>query len=266
MITSADNPQIRQIIRLNTKARARREAGCFAAEGVRIFRETPEALRRQVYVSETFAAEHPDMLADIPAEVVDDRLFSKICDTQTPQGILTLCDMPGYTEDQLLGSGDRQPLIIILEDLQDPGNVGTILRTAEGAGVTGVILGGHTADIFQPKVIRSTMGSVFRVPFRREKDLEQTLEWLHARGICSYAAHLSGSVPYTDGDYRGGTAFLIGNEGNGLSESLTAMARQRVRIPMEGQVESLNAAVSASILMYEARRQRFSNVIHRVTG
>ena len=196
------------------------------------------------------------MLEGIAAEVVEDRLFAKICDTQTPQGILTICGMPCYSEDQLLGDGIRPPLIAVLEDLQDPGNVGTILRTAEGAGATGVILGGNTADIFQPKVIRSTMGSVFRVPFRREKDTGQAVQWLHDQGICSFAAHLAGSVPYTDGDYRKGTAFLIGNEGNGLSERLTAMARQRIRIPMEGQVESLNAAISASVLMYEARRQR----------
>ena len=256
MITSADNPQIRQIIRLNTKARARREAGCFAVEGVRIFRETPEALRKQVYVSASFASEHADVLEGVTAEVVEDRLFTKICDTQTPQGILTLCRMPEYTAEQLLGDGGKPPLIMVLEDLQDPGNVGTILRTAEGAGVTGVILGGHTADIFQPKVIRSTMGSIFRVPFRRETDPEAALAWLHEKGIRSFAAHLAGSVPYTEGVYTQGTAFLIGNEGNGLSDRLTAMAGGRIRIPMEGRVESLNAAISAAILMYEAQRQR----------
>ena len=256
MITSADNPQIRQIIRLNTKARARREAGCFAAEGFRIFRETPEALRRQVYVSESFLREHGDLLTAVKAEVVSDRLFARMCDTQTPQGILTVAAMPQYRREQLLGGPGRPPLILVLEDLQDPGNVGTILRTAEGAGVTGVILSSHTADPFQPKVIRSTMGSIYRVPFRREADLQDTMRWLDGEGITSYAAHLKGSVEYTEGRYASGTAFLIGNEGNGLSDSLSAAASGRIRIPMEGEVESLNAAVSAAVLMYEAHRQR----------
>ena len=256
MITSADNPQIRQIFRLNTKARARREAGCFAAEGLRIFRETPAGLRRAVYVSETFAREHAELLADVPAETVADRLFAKICDTQTPQGILTIAQMPVYTREELLGSPDRAPLLLVLEDLQDPGNVGTILRTAEGAGATGVILSSRTADLFQPKVIRSTMGSVYRVPFRRESDLPEVMQWLKEKHIAVCAAHLQGSVEYTACRYTGGTAFLIGNEGNGLSEALTQAASHRIRIPMEGAVESLNAAVSAAILLYEAKRQR----------
>ena len=256
MITSADNPQIRHIIRLNTKARARREAGCFAVEGIRIFREIPEELRGQVYVSESFLRSHGDVLGDTPAETVSDRLFSRMCDTQTPQGILTVVRMPQYTREQLLGAKDTAPLILLLEDLQDPGNVGTILRTAEGAGVTGVFLSSRTADIFSPKVIRSTMGSVFRVPFRQEPDLKEVTEWLAGRNVVSYAAHLAGSSEYTEPDYSQGTAFLIGNEGNGLSDALSEAASCRIRIPMEGQVESLNAAVSAAVLLYEAHRQR----------
>ena len=256
MITSADNPQIRHIIRLNTKARARREAGCFAVEGIRIFREVPPALREQVYVSETFMREHGEVLGEVSAEVVADRLFPKMCDTQTPQGILTVARMPQYTREQLLGREGTAPLVLLLEDLQDPGNVGTILRTAEGAGVTGVFLSSRTADIFSPKVIRSTMGSVFRVPFRQEPDLEELAAWLAGRNVVSYAAHLAGTAAYTEPDYRGGTAFFIGNEGSGLSEMLSGAAACRIRIPMEGQVESLNAAVSAAVLLYEAHRQR----------
>ena len=256
MITSADNPQIRQIVRLNTKARARREAGCFTAEGIRIFRETPEGLRKTVYVSESFAKEHRDILEGVEAEVVSDRLFGKICDTRTPQGILTVARMPSWQREELLGGSGRKPLILVLEDLQDPGNVGTIFRTAEGAGVTGILLSGRTADVFQPKVIRSTMGSVYRMPFRQEPDLEEAVRWLQGKGILTCAAHLRGTADYTAPDYREGTAFLIGNEGSGLSDSLTELAKCRIRIPMEGQVESLNAAVSAAVLMYEANRQR----------
>ena len=181
--------------------------------------------------------------------------------------------MPSYEREELLGAaynggknGDaageehsgraRTPLVLVLEDLQDPGNVGTILRTAEGAGVTGVILSGRCADIFQPKAIRSTMGSIFRVPFRTEENLPEAVEWLKSCGVRTCAAHLRGTVSYEKADYTEGTAFFIGNEGNGLSDTLTEACDCLVRIPMEGRVESLNAAVAAAVLMYTAHMQR----------
>ncbi|MEE1115040.1 MAG: RNA methyltransferase [Eubacterium sp.] len=254
MLTSSSNEQIRHIIQLNTKAKARREENCFVAEGIKLFRETPEELRRRVYVSESFEREHRDLLGSTAYETVEDRLFAKICDTQTPQGILTIASMPSYTREKLLGSGT--PLVMVLEDLQDPGNVGTILRTAEGAGVTGVFLSSRTADIFQPKVIRSTMGSVYRVPFRREENLSEVVAWLKTKGVRTYAAHLQGKNSYSKEDYTGPTAFLIGNEGRGLTDELTAAADVKVRIPMEGRVESLNAAVASALFMYAAHESR----------
>ena len=112
-----------------------------------------------------------------------------------------------------------------------------------------------TADLFNPKTIRSTMGSVYRVPFCYVEDLKAVIEKMHAAGIQTYAAHLQGKNSYTQECYSAKTAFLIGNEGNGLSDEIAALAMCKIRIPMEGQVESLNAAVSAAILMYEAKRQ-----------
>ena len=143
----------------------------------------------------------------------------------------------------------------VLEDIQDPGNLGTMLRTGEGAGITAVIMSKKTADLFNPKTIRSTMGSVYRVPFCYVEDLKAVIEKMHAAGIQTYAAHLQGKNSYTQECYSAKTAFLIGNEGNGLSDEIAALAMCKIRIPMEGQVESLNAAVSAAILMYEAKRQ-----------
>ena len=145
---------------------------------------------------------------------------------------------------------------MILETLQDPGNLGTIIRASEGAGITGIVMNRETADIYNPKVIRSTMGSVFRVPFFYTDDLEQTVLDLKARGIRVFAAHLAGKNNYEQEDYTGNTAFLIGNEGNGLTEKLSNMADTWVKIPMAGKVESLNAAIAASILMFETARQR----------
>ncbi|MDO4622375.1 MAG: RNA methyltransferase [Eubacteriales bacterium] len=257
MITSAYNAQVKRIIQLNAKAKTRREEGCFVVEGIKLFRETPEELRRQVFVSESFIKNHADVIGGIHAEIVEDRLFAKMCDTQTPQGILTVAAFPTYEREELLGGKNGvAPLILVLEDLQDPGNVGTILRTAEGAGVTGVFLSSRTADVFQPKVTRSTMGSIFRVPFRREENLAEVMDWMKQQGIRSYAAHLKGQNSYAREAYTGGTAFLIGNEGNGLSDELAGKADTYIRIPMEGKVESLNAGIAAALLMYTAHSQR----------
>ena len=181
-------------------------------------------------------------------------MFASACDTKTPQGILSLIKIPSYTEEQV--TGGENPFLIVLEDLQDPGNVGTILRTAEGAGVTGIVVSRRTADLFQPKTIRATMGSIYRMPILEVDDPAAFLQRLSAHGIQSYAAHLRGKESYRVQDYTGPTAILIGNEGNGLSDALAAAASRLVRIPMEGRVESLNAAIAAAVLMYEVHGQR----------
>ena len=144
----------------------------------------------------------------------------------------------------------------LLEDLQDPGNLGTILRTGEGAGITGVIMSEITVDIFNPKTIRSTMGSIYRVPFLYVENLAETIEALRKKGIRVYAAHLRGQDYYSGFSFAEGTAFLIGNEANGLRRETADLADNYLKIPMEGQVESLNAAIAASLLVYEAHRQR----------
>ena len=150
----------------------------------------------------------------------------------------------------------KNPMFLVLEDLQDPGNLGTMLRTGEGAGISGVIMNQSTVDLFNPKTIRSTMGSIYRVPFFVTDDLEQTILELKSQGIKVYAAHLKGTLCYDEPDYRGPSAFLIGNEGNGLSDVVADCADTYIKIPMQGQVESLNAAISAALLMYETSRQR----------
>ena len=172
---------------------------------------------------------------------------------QTPQGKFCLRQRL-YELEQLLTQ--KAPLLVILEDLQDPGNLGTILRAAEGAGVDGVIMTKDTVDILNPKVIRATMGSIYRMPFYQTTDLKDTIYTLKNKGIQVYAAHLEDSVCYDEADYRVGTAFLIGNEGNGLKRETADAATRYIKIPMLGQVESLNAAMATSILMYEAARQR----------
>jgi TrmH family RNA methyltransferase len=131
-----------------------------------------------------------------------------------------------------------------------------MMRAGEGAGITGILMNHTTVDLYNPKTIRSTMGSVYRVPYVVTGDLFASLRELKEAGVTLYAAHLDGTMDYDEASYRGNTAFLIGNEGNGLSDEICRMADVLVRIPMEGQVESLNAAIAATLLAYEAKRQR----------
>ena len=147
-------------------------------------------------------------------------------------------------------------LTLVTDGVQDPGNLGTILRTAEGAGVDGVILSKESVDIYNPKTIRSTMGSVYRLPFLYVDSIEAILPVLKKHHVHTYAAHLKGKNSYEQENYCGGTAFFIGNEGNGLTDHLSSQADTLIRIPMEGKLESLNAAVASAILMYESYRQR----------
>lgn len=256
MITSRQNQQMKRITLLQKKARARREQGLFVVEGKKMFSEVPRDWLRGVYVSERFAGAPgaEELLSGVEYEVVADFVFEQISDTVTPQGIISLVQMPQYKLSELLQG--RRTHLLILEGIQDPGNLGTMLRTAEGAGVTGVILNRTTADLFGPKTIRSTMGSIYRMPYFVAEDLAGTVREIKAQGVRIYAAHLSGAKRYDMADYSKATAFLIGSEGCGLTDELSALSDERVRIPMEGAVESLNAAVSAALLMYEANRQR----------
>lgn len=258
MITSTTNNRVKRLVALSQKAKARREEDVFIVEGPKMFLEAPRSWIREVYISETLIKKCDDDLKSaldaVEYEVVTDEVFQKISDTKTPQGILSVLKKPHYELEDIL-KGDN-PLIVMLEDIQDPGNLGTILRAGEGAGISGVIMTNNTADLFNPKVIRSTMGSIYRVPYYYTEDLKPVMDKLHAKGISTYAAHLDNSVDYDTPDYAKGTAFLIGNEGNGLRRETADKATQYIKIPMLGQVESLNAAIATTILMYEAAKQR----------
>ena len=267
MITSTQNNQIKNIIALNKKARERKAQRLFVIEGIRAVAEVPGPLLNAIYYVEGFAEtkEGKSFLAEIKAkskdctvEEVAKNVFNSMCDTVTPQGVLALVKMQDFTLSDVLGEGSGNPAhIIILESLQDPGNMGTIVRTAEGAGATGIIMNSTTVDIYSPKVVRSTMGSIFRVPHLIVKDLGATINELKDQyGVSVYAAHLKGLQYYDSFDFNKPTAFMIGNEGNGLTDESSALATSYLKIPMEGQLESLNASVAASLLMYETHRQR----------
>ena len=253
MITTTQNKQIKQIIKLKKSARERRKQELFLVEGIRMFTEIPEEYLYKVYASEDFYNEHRVIFEHMDVELVSPQVMKEISDTMTPQGVLALVKMMKYSLEDLLEQ--EKPLFLVLENLQDPGNLWMILRTGEGAGINGVIMSHDTVDIYNPKVTRSTMGSIFRVPFVYVDDLLEVAETMKQKNIITYAAHLNGT-DYTKEDYQKGTAFFIGNEGNGLTDKLTDKAQKKIKIPMCGKVESLNAAMASGLLVYEARRQR----------
>lgn len=224
-----------------------------------MYEEAPTEWLHKVYVTEAFLDKHTcgeigSKLKKTGYEVVSEEVLSKMSDTKTPQGILCLVKWPSYRLTDLLQN--KTGIFVVLEDLQDPGNLGTILRTGEGAGIAGVIMTKDTVDIFNPKTIRATMGSIYRVPFVYVADIAEALGRMKAAGIRTYAAHLKGTGYYDAFDYTTGSAFLIGNEGSGLKEQTANLADTYVKIPMAGQVESLNAAIATTLFMYEAARQR----------
>ncbi len=259
VITSTANPQVKNLNLLQKKAKARDEQKVFIIEGSKMFEEARDGkILQKTYVSESFyqekSQENPDYFEDIDFEIIADSIFKEVSETQTPQGIMSIVKQPNYQLEDLVEQEDA--CLLILEDIRDPGNLGTMIRTAEGAGVSGVIFNSSTVDLFNPKVIRATMGSIYRVPFYQANDFYETLRKLKDCGITLFAAHLQGAPYDSKGSFCEKCAFLIGNEANGLSDKASALADRLVKIPMQGKVESLNAAVAAAILMYEASSQR----------
>ncbi len=275
MITSPDNGRIKHLAELQNRSRLRVTEGMFVSEGFKLFAEAPDQFIKEIYLrtdvrgaltesyekapfsfrGEVWSKIERLREMGIPVEEVSERVFDKVSQTDTPQGILVLLRMPSYALEDLMPGEGKKGTLLILEDIRDPGNLGTMMRTAEGAGVCGVLMSKGTVDLFNPKTVRATMGSLYRVPFRYEEDLGETVRGLKEKGFRICAAHLEGSVPYDRADYGRCTGIMIGNEANGLSDALTAEADIRVRIPMEGQLESLNASVAAALLMYEARKE-----------
>jgi len=225
-----------------------------------------EAMRHQMakrlYVSESAREQLHKEIAEgnivmpeegVPTEILSEQLFRNLSDTVTPQGILAVIEMPEYQRGDIVKS--PQAALLCLENIQDPGNLGTMIRTAEGAGMSGIILSEGCVDLFNSKVVRATMGALFRVPYYICKDMATEVERLKKEAFSIYAAHLQGTKDYTEEEYSGRVALLIGNEANGLSDSVAEQADKKVKIPMEGELESLNAAVSAALLMYEVHRK-----------
>ena len=276
IISSKDNKKIKYIRSLFEKGSIRKKSKTFVVEGIKLVDEALEYGKvLEVVCTESLYDEI--ISGDLSGNrllagndknitnyvkkgssllVVSDTVFKSVSETKTPQGILAVVEMPdyglldkGFLEQAYTKNGKIK--LIVLEDTADPGNLGTIMRTAEAAGVTGVIMGKGTVDIFNPKVVRSTMGSIFRLPFTYVEDLKETIKELKKQRISFYATHLKGEKSYKDIKYSDKSAILVGNEARGLSNEVADLADTYVLIPMQGKVESLNAAVAAALIMYE---------------
>ena len=248
------NNGILKVVRSLAAKKYRDDEGLFVAEGTKCVRDTWQhfncrwLIAKRSWYEQCGTAEHYDKIV-----FANGQQMARISQFDTPSDVIAVYEKPVDTIDENLVASS---LNIVLDNIQDPGNLGTMFRAAEGAGAAGIIMDRTTADVYAPKVIRSTMGSIFRVPFLITDDLAEPIAELKKAGTAVFAADLKGSISYDRADYTGGTAFLIGNEGNGLTGRAVALADQSIYIPMAGQLESLNAAVAASILMFEASRQR----------
>lgn len=253
-IASLQNPQVKAWRALKD-AKARAEQGLFLAEGDHL---SGEALKSRaaaaLLISEQMQDRYPQQMADarsqaLPVYVLSDRAMSAVCDAKTPQGIATLCRLPDprrpFSPDKLK--------IAALDGVQDPGNVGTMLRTLDAAGFDALLIGTGTADPFSPKALRASMGAVFRVPVYA-CDLPALLEALSATHDL-YAGALDGQPYFQRVRAHDGVCVIVGNEGAGISDAVYAVrGLQRVKLPMVGGAESLNASVAGAIMVYDIVR------------
>lgn len=260
-ITSRDNSLLRQA----RQARDGKVPEQIFIEGLRL---AEEALKSGLEIDAVIYSEEI-ALKERAAEVihqlskgstrsasVSEKLLESISYTKTPQGIVLLAARPNDTAEGLKGNSGSMPLLVVLHQINNPVNVGAILRTAEAAGASGIIATKHTSDPFSPKSLRGAMGSAFRLPVWYGAEYSEVIEWCKGLGIESVCADASATVSHTEVNWRQPTALVLGPESTGLSDDEIAMGTTGVRIPMHGEVESLNVSVAAGILLFEAARQR----------
>lgn len=259
MISSRKNPVVRDAASLLQKAEKRSEAGLFIAEGARL---CADAARSDICIDTCFFTEaarkkYANYLEQIltkcsRAFCVEEHVAALLSDTRNPQGIFCVCKMPEIRS-MTLHEDDH---ILVLENMQDPSNMGNVLRTAEALGINKLVMVDACCDIYAPKVLRGSMGAVFRLSVERYPDAKTCFEALNCRGVTSLASVPDSSVaPITSFDFvRGKWAVWIGNEGNGLTETAKKLCDERVTIPMLGRAESFNASTAAAIVMWEMMR------------
>lgn len=261
IITSLQNARIKDAARLRDR-RHRERQGRIIIDGAReLLRAMGAGVRlREVFMCEPLCQSQDarQVLAMLPqsgAEILDvtPAVFEKLAFGHRAEGVLAVADMPRRKLDELLLPPN--PLVAVLEGVEKPGNVGAVLRSADGAGVSAVIAADARTDLYNPNAIRASLGTIFTMPVC-EAASGEVLDWLRCQGLKILAARVDGSVPYTSVNYRGPTAIVLGSEAEGLSPAWSAADITAIRLPMLGAADSLNVSATAAVLFYEARRQR----------
>lgn len=246
MITSLQNSRIKQLRKLHVR-KERRKAGKFLIEGFHLLEEALKSHWKVEQIILQNGIDHPFQVDAIETIVVSEEVFQSLSQTETPQGVMAVIAMP--EEQTSVGE-----LLLLVDQMQDPGNLGTLIRTADAAGFSTIILGKGTVDVYNDKVIRATQGSLFHVDVI-QSDLSEWLEKLQKEGFHILATALEDADSYEEMEVKDKTAIILGNEGAGIQQSFIQKANQTVKIPIYGQAESLNVSIAAGILMYQVQRK-----------
>ncbi|UDY36221.1 TrmH family RNA methyltransferase [Dermatobacter hominis] len=255
---------LQELRRLSRRRSARSDAGAYLIDGPVLLGEAVEAgvALRTVFV-EPAARSHPSVLAAVAAGVevrdVDEGALARVLDVVTPQSVVAIASQaPAVLDDVLRIAVETGRPVLVLVELQDPGNAGTLVRVAEAAGCAGVVLTPRSVDLHNPKTVRSTAGALFRVPVVEGVEAVDVIGAAAAAGLASWATVRDGGTALDAAELGGACLVLVGSEAHGLPDDVAAAASGRVSIPMEGEIESLNAAVAGALVVFEAARQRRS--------
>ena len=253
VIESAANPIVKQVKKLSVRS-GRKKIGAFLLEGQRLVADAISAGAPIEYLVICDGAQLELPVCDVPRYVVSKKIFADLQATVHSQGVLAVAALP---QDRILAVGDltEKQALLYLDNVTDPGNMGTILRTADAAGVDAVVLSKGCVDVYNPKVVRATMASLFHVPLFFDDDADSALDIIKAAAFKLIGASLDGAISCFSADFTGKTALIIGNEANGIRQSILDRCDLQVKIPMIGGAESLNAAVACGVLCYERLRQ-----------
>ena len=256
-IKSKDNITYKAAVKL-LKKKYRDETGLYLLEGIK---PLEDALFMGIKVKNIFLCEGTERADLFPEEVcmmLDKKLFANLSDTGTSQGVIAVAEQRAYSFEGFsaeVSGDDSRGNVVIMDRLQDPGNIGTIIRTAEAAGYRGVIMIAGSGDVYSPKVVRAAAGSLFRMPIIKAADADEAASMAKKMGLRLTVTCLEGARDCFETDLTNSIALVIGNEGRGVSERLLELSDIRVKIPMAGSIESLNAAVAAGILMYQSQKK-----------
>ena len=263
-VTSRQNALVKDLRKALSQGEPTGE-GCLAVEGVRIIEEAIRSgLRFQaVFFSDAGSAHAARLLPQIASHVevllVPDDVFSSAVSTESPQGVAALVTLRSHKLEDLLEQAGPGPLLVGVAGIQDPGNLGTLIRSAEAFGARAVLLGEKTVSHFNPKAVRASAGSLFREPLLRVK-MAETIPLLKRQGVRVLATSSHKGKPLHEANFTGAAMIVVGNEGAGVPPEILSLANEFVTIPHSPRVESLNAGIAASILLYEAARQRNKNL------